>query len=185
MSKNIKVIDHKGIEYRNEKEMREAYGISRQLYIFRKKKGYTQEECLSPAGSFLHEQHNKGPLLTFTVNGEEYAGLQSLADKYGVSVSWISFIKSRFDNDIGKTIEYFEKRSKNIKIRETRRKRLDKQPVCTKGPVKAPNGKTYKTSAAMCRDYGIKYRMYQNCLHRGMTMAESIKFCLNKNKLSA
>ena len=132
MSKNIKVIDHKGIEYRNEKEMREAYGISRQLYIFRKKKGYTQEECLSPAGSFLHEQHNKGPLLTFTVNGEEYAGLQSLADKYGVSVSWISFIKSRFDNDIGKTIEYFEKRSKNIKIRETRRKRLDKQPVCTK-----------------------------------------------------
>lgn len=189
--------DHLGNVYISKTEMCKAYGISRQLYLFRLEKGWSKERALGTASN-----PKKLPKEKRTVNGIEYRNVQEMCEKIfenNICERQLLGYLNDFDEP-EQAIRYARKVIRHRKVKKLKKKVLIRYGI-TEGAynqrryrgmgiieaISTPllqerlkegrtyGGITYPTQEDMCREHGMEIGVYRTRRYRGTSQETALK----------
>lgn len=144
-------VDHLGNRYSSESGMCAEYGISRQLYTFRRKKGWTVEKALTtPCGGKHHSAEKVADHL-----GNLYNNKREMCEAYGIlDTTYYSRLARGCSKEEALTGKKWE------------RKETEK--------VTDHKGNRYSSVQKMCEVYGIKPDTYRYRVKQGWGKKEAL-----------
>lgn len=148
-----KYVEYKDIKYSNFKELCRAYDANYSIFMSRKKKGLSLEECLKYA-------KNKVKYNTkVTFRGQEYSSLLALCREYDANYRIVNYRKKQ-GLPLEECLEYATNRMHSITFR----------------------GKNYKSLKALCDEYDVNYTIVMNKKNKGLSLEESINIAKNRTR---
>ena len=150
-SNSKEITDHKGHVFPSKQKMCKYWGVPRNTYNLRIKRGWSMEKALTEP---IHKINNTGPKLCKDHLGNEFPSQNAMCRYYGISKD---LLQSRLD--LGWTLKDILTNPEVIN-------------PCQE--VTDPFGNTHPSIKDMCEAHGISYATYNGRRKQGYSMLEAL-----------